>query len=95
MDKLMPNKPTNSFIQTKLLDQKAKIDLISGGVAGVCSITLTHPLERVKLMRLFGTKEIVGKNIVNSIITLVKVKGVSSVLRGNGASCIREFPNAA
>lgn len=92
----MAAKSTNSSpITPKIPDQAARNSLYAGGVAGLVSITCTHPLERVKMMRIFGTKEIANMNILRSIYTIGRTKGVTSLLRGNSASCIREFPNAA
>lgn len=57
-------------------------------------MTATHPLERVKMMRIFGVKEIANKNFLQSIRKIARSKGITSVFRGNKVSCIREFPGA-
>lgn len=76
------------------LGSKDRVNLFAGGIAGIWAMTATHPLERVKLMRIFGVKEIAGKNFLNSIFILARTKGVLSIFRGNAASWIREFPGA-
>lgn len=70
------------------------MNLLAGGLSGMAAMTATHPLERVKMMRIVGVKEIAGKNILSSIFTMVKLKGIKSILRGNKASWVREFPGA-
>ena len=73
---------------------KDKTNLVSGGVAGIWAMTATHPLERVKMMRIFKIKGFTNQNIFNSISIIARNKGLFSVFRGNAASCIREFPGA-
>lgn len=45
-------------------------------------------------MRIFGIKEFVNQNFINSIRIIARNKGVLAIFRGNLASCIREFPGA-
>ena len=76
--------------------QKLKNDkgmhMITGGLSGMAALTVTHPLERIKMMRIFRVREIAGQNLLRSIITVLKTKGIFSLYRGNRVSCIREFP---
>lgn len=76
------------------LGTKDKVHLLSGGIAGIWAMTATHPLERVKMMRIFGVKEFAHHNFLNSIIIMARTKGLKSIFRGNAPSWIREFPGA-
>lgn len=77
-----------------ILGTDDKINLLSGGIAGIWAMTATHPLERVKTMRILGIKEISGQNFLKSIYTMAKLKGPRTIFRGNAVSWIREFPGA-
>ena len=66
--------------------------LLTGGLSGMTALTVTHPLERIKMMRIFRVREIAGQSLFRSIITVLRTKGVLSLYRGNRVSCIREFP---
>ena len=91
----------NSEKETRLnvlfsgLGPSDRVNLLAGGLSGIAAMTVTHPLERVKMMRMFGMKEIANKNLISSIFTMLRSHGLGSILRGNKASCIREFPGAA
>ena len=70
------------------------VNFVSGGLAGICAMTATHPLERVKMMRIFGIKDFQNQSFLSSIRTMARNKGTLSIFRGNMASVIREFPGA-
>mmetsp|Transcript_12636 Transcript_12636/g.12683 ORF Transcript_12636/g.12683 Transcript_12636/m.12683 type:complete len:190 (-) Transcript_12636:193-762(-) len=57
-------------------------------------MTATHPLERIKMMRILGVQEIAGKSLLRSIYKIAQTKGIHSIFRGSAVSCIREFPGA-
>ena len=82
-------------INTKILERQSKVNLVSGGIAGLISISCTHPLERVKLMRIWGVDAIVNQSIPRSLVTLVRSQGPFALLRGNSASVVREIPMAS
>ncbi|CAI2374119.1 unnamed protein product [Moneuplotes crassus] len=84
---------TTNISDTQSFSEDSR-NLISGGISGICSMTATHPFERVKVMRILAIQEIAGKNLFTSIYTIAKMHGIRSVFRGNAVSCLREFPGA-
>lgn len=84
---------TSELINPKLYNEDTR-NLISGGISGICAMTVTHPLERVKMMRILAIREITGKNLLASIYKIARLKGIRSLFRGNAISCLREFPGA-
>lgn len=84
---------TKEFFRSNL-GSSEKVNLLSGGIAGIWAMTATHPLERVKMMRVFGIKDLVGQNLFQSVVTIARNKGTLAIFRGNLASWIREFPGA-
>ena len=65
------------------------IDLIIGGLSGVVSRTMTAPLELYKFQRQ-------NSFIPNSTIRdVLKKEGIRYLWKGNGANCIRVFPQTA
>jgi len=60
----MTGKSTNgNRLQSKGLSKNDRNHLIAGGIAGINSMTWTHPLHRVNMMRVLSVKEIANKNI--------------------------------
>jgi hypothetical protein len=68
------------------LGPRDKVNFISGGIAGVTGMTITHPLERVKMMKIFGVKEVISRNFIQSIYFIAKTRGFKEIYRGNRVS---------
>lgn len=65
--------------------------VLAGGLGGVCSRTVTAPLERVRIeAQVRGSAE----GVVKSITRIAREGGVRSLFAGNGANCLRVFPHA-
>ena len=71
------------------------LNLCSGYIAGLISIICVHPVERVKMMRIFGVKDVQNKSMLRSIHAIVKKKGFRGLFRGCPIYCVQQSNNAA
>jgi len=67
--------------------------LLVGGAAGICSRTLTAPLERVKILAQVGELRCSGGALAE-LRRIAAAEGATGLWRGNGANCVRVFPFA-
>ncbi|CAH8540891.1 unnamed protein product [Schistosoma bovis] len=69
--------------------------LVSGGIAGCISRTVTAPLDRIKLTwQALGSKASeVG--LLGTVNKMVKEGGVTALWRGNGVNCLKIAPESA
>ena len=68
--------------------------LISGSVAGIISRTLTHPLERLRILQQTGNA-FGQKGIVSSIKHMYRHEGITGLFRGNGVNVMVQAPFTA
>ena len=65
--------------------------VLAGGLGGVCSRTVTAPLERVRIeAQVHGTKD----GVLKSMNRILAKDGARALFAGNGANCLRVFPHA-
>ena len=69
--------------------------LLTGGIAGGVSRTLTSPLERLKILRQTSTPEYRGLSIMESLVKFYDLEGVKGFFRGNGSNIVRIVPFSA
>ena len=72
------------------------INLVSGGIAGMCAVSATHPLERMKLIKILGINQ--GETqggVLGQIYKSTRTHGLRNQFRGNSVSVCREIPKAA
>jgi len=65
--------------------------LTAGGAAGCCAKSICAPLERCKLLSQTG----MGRGLWQLLKICHTQEGVFGFWRGNGANCLRVFPNKA
>ena len=66
--------------------------VVSGGIGGVLSRTLTAPLEKIKINAQTGNAT--GGGIVRELFATYQTQGLRALFAGNLANCIRVFPTA-
>lgn len=69
--------------------------ILTGGVAGGISRTLTSPLERIKILRQTSSKAYQGLSIWESMAKFYSSEGVKGFFRGNGSNVVRIVPFSA
>ena len=69
-------------------------NLVSGGVAGVTTRTLTAPLDVVKILAQVGTKDS-QEGTWKTFSNVYRKEGVRSLWKGNLIGCFRLFPHSA
>ena len=67
--------------------------LFAGGLAGALSRTAVAPLERLKI--LYQVQHTKPPSVWSALVTIGQKEGLKGYFRGNGANCIRIFPNSA
>jgi len=69
--------------------------LLSGGISGGISRTVTAPFERLKIIRQCSTKEYAGVSLVHSMKQFYQTEGLTGFFKGNGSNIIRIVPFSA
>jgi solute carrier family 25 phosphate transporter 23/24/25/41 len=69
--------------------------ILTGGIAGGISRTLTSPLERLKILRQTSSPEYQGLSIWQSLVKFNSSEGVKGFFRGNGSNVMRIVPFSA
>lgn len=69
--------------------------LLTGGVAGGISRTVTSPLERLKILRQCLTPGYRDLNLWGSIVKFYRTEGTRGFLKGNGANVVKIVPFSA
>jgi len=77
-------------------DSKYKyLHLVTGGIAGGVSRTLTAPIDRVKILRQCGTAEYAKVPMTDIFPMIWRKEGISGFFKGNGTNVIRIVPFSA
>lgn len=69
--------------------------LVTGGVAGGVSRTVTNPLERLKILRQLGTPEYANMSVLKAMIKFGQLEGFKGFFKGNGSNCLKIIPFSA
>jgi solute carrier family 25 phosphate transporter 23/24/25/41 len=69
--------------------------LLSGGIAGAVSRTVTSPLERLKVMRQVQTTGNAYGGMLSAFTRMYREEGLRSYWKGNGANVMRIAPYSA
>mmetsp|Transcript_7873 Transcript_7873/g.15236 ORF Transcript_7873/g.15236 Transcript_7873/m.15236 type:complete len:306 (+) Transcript_7873:3056-3973(+) len=76
-------------------DGKRRWHLVTGGVAGAVSRTLTSPLERIKILRQCQTAEYSSLSMMQIFKAISAKEGWKGFFKGNGTNVIRVVPFSA
>ncbi|EGR33619.1 mitochondrial carrier protein, putative [Ichthyophthirius multifiliis] len=68
------------------------IRLLSGAVSGTLSRTAVAPIERLIILRQTKTPKYFQKSLLQSLLTMYKTEGITSLFKGNLANCLRIAP---
>ena len=77
----------SDYKETKMQKTNKK-HLATGFVSGMVSRTVTHPLERVRLLHQVGSKSFMNKTICQSINHIYSESGARGLLKGNTLNCM-------
>jgi len=77
------------------LKKTDKKHLAAGFVSGTISRSITHPLERVRLLHQTGSIIFQNKTISESLKYIYSEGGVRGLLKGNTLSCMHQGPFSA
>lgn len=69
--------------------------MLTGGIAGGVSRTLTNPLERLKILRQCGTPEYANMSTWQAMLKFGKSEGLKGFFKGNGSNVIKIVPFSA
>lgn len=78
-----------------LADAMKQFHLVTGGIAGAVSRTLTSPLERIKILRQCQSVEYASLSMANILRQILKGEGWKGFFKGNGTNVIRVIPFSA
>jgi len=71
------------------------MNLLTGGISGAISRTLTNPLERVKVVKQVNIPEYIGKSTLNCLRFMTLHEGLGGLMKGNGTNVARIAPFSA
>jgi solute carrier family 25 (mitochondrial phosphate transporter), member 23/24/25/41 len=71
------------------------VHLISGSIAGVVSRSITHPLERLRILQQVGNAEYVHRGVISSLLKLNRSEGIRGLWKGNAVNCTLAAPFSA
>ena len=74
---------------------KKEWHLVTGGIAGGVSRTVTAPLERLKILRQLDTPEFLGLNMWQVLKKFYTVEGIKGFFKGNGSNVVKIVPFSA
>lgn len=74
---------------------KKEWHLVTGGIAGGVSRTVTAPLERLKILRQLDTPEFLGLNLWQAMKKFYTVEGMKGFFKGNGSNVVKIVPFSA
>lgn len=80
------------FFKKEFIPVSPFIILISGGIAGAVSRTLTAPLDRVKIIMQVSSKK---KKIIDIVKKIYKEENSLAFFKGNGTNIIKIMPETA
>ena len=69
--------------------------LLTGGIAGAVSRTLTSPLERLRILQQTSSVAYKGRGTINSFAYMYKSEGIRGYFKGNGATIMKIAPFSA
>ena len=69
--------------------------LVTGGIAGAVSRTLTAPIDRVKIIRQCGSKEYAKVSMKDIFPLILRKEGIAGFFKGNGTNVVRVVPFSA
>ena len=69
--------------------------LVTGGIAGAVSRTLTAPIDRVKILRQCGTKDYAKVPMKDVFQMIFRKEGMVGFFKGNGTNVMRIVPFSA
>ena len=69
--------------------------LLTGSIAGTLSRSITHPLERLRIMQQVGDVNYVNRGAISSFVHMYRTEGVRGLWKSNVLNCALAAPFSA